>query len=214
MRNFLLLLFSLFANAGFAECSRVALPNGFKPTVCSLTFYEWTSLEERLQLFPQLSNVNMTDEDGVTPIHYAVGYGKPKDVTALIDAGANLNVIDHSGRSLWQELFFGAWGGIDLEKMRILIDAGIDVSYVDGDGRNPIMMLPKTNNFVAAVNMLIEAGVDAKHVDNSNNTTLHNASWCGKATKVLLSNGADPQWYSNVAGIVSFAAATLALIVD
>jgi len=80
------------------------------------------------------SDVNKKDEEGATPLHYAVSEGHQEIVKLLIKKGADLNAKDMDG---WIPLLYATAEG-QVEVVDLLIAAGTDVNTKDGDGDTPL----------------------------------------------------------------------------
>lgn len=73
------------------------------------------------------SNVNIFDEDGLTPLMWASAYGQFPIVAALLQSGAKVDLENQQGQTA---LLFAAFGGYH-EVVRILIMNGADVNHID-----------------------------------------------------------------------------------
>ena len=80
------------------------------------------------------SDVNArTTAKGFTPLHIAAGFGTryPEMITALLNAGANVEARDKNG---WTALRFAAAAGGTLETITALLSVGADVNARDKKG--------------------------------------------------------------------------------
>jgi len=94
------------------------------------------------------ADVNAADNDGVTAIHWASGYGFVRIIQILIKAGANVHVTDKYGITpLHQAAISGA-----KEAAEVLISAGADVNKRTKDGLTALA--------IAESNKILGGGVD------------------------------------------------------
>ena len=141
----------------------------------------WTSdsFEVAKVLIEAGAHVIATDKDGKTALMRTVNnrrirslYESHEDqpfmerlrsarAKMLIEAGANINAIDHEGRTALMRSLF-------TEVAKILIEDGADVDAKDNDGRTALMMAET----VERAKLLIEAGADTDVVDKKGNTAL------------------------------------------
>ncbi|MDR1740449.1 MAG: ankyrin repeat domain-containing protein [Synergistaceae bacterium] len=78
-------------------------------------------------------DVNAKDEDGLTPLMYAVrDSGDPEVVSALLKAGADVNAKDNTGRT---PLTYANTSGV----IHVLLGAGAEVDARDEEGNTPLM---------------------------------------------------------------------------
>ena len=87
-------------------------------------------IEAVTQYLASGSDVNTKDEEGATPLHYAVSEGHQEIVKLLIKKGADLNEKDMDG---WIPLLYASAEG-QVEVVDLLIAAGTDVNTKDRDG--------------------------------------------------------------------------------
>ncbi|KAH7336605.1 hypothetical protein BKA65DRAFT_479496 [Rhexocercosporidium sp. MPI-PUGE-AT-0058] len=82
-------------------------------------------------------DVNIPACDGLSPLHIAARHGSPLLVQWLLDRGANLQAVDHEGRTV---LHAAAANDKDIRGaiLRILLNKGIDPNVVDESGMSPL----------------------------------------------------------------------------
>lgn len=149
---------------------------------------------------------NVTDENGITPLHYAV-LGERSNITAvLLDAGANIEAVDRYGmkpfdlrrpvvnnRQDHRLTAHQAASMGNLEQTRAYISMGGDLHALDY-GNYSLMQHAALNGHVEVVAELLSAGADAQHFHPSTTPPVHLAAKSGSihALEVLLVHGADP----------------------
>lgn len=78
-------------------------------------------------------NINYLQKDGsIPPFHNACRWGSIDIVELLLKGGANVNLIDHEGRS---PMHYAIWSG-DINKVKMLISYGADVSVSTNVGES------------------------------------------------------------------------------
>lgn len=82
----------------------------------------------------KVCDINNTDEDGQTALHFAVDRKSHDCITALLQAGANVNAVDRDGIGILQT---SLCAGLDIEYIKLLLDAGANPDACDDDGESP-----------------------------------------------------------------------------
>jgi ankyrin repeat protein len=145
-------------------------------------------------LIQQGADVNVTDNNGVTPLHSAVLRDHREIVKILLNAGAHVNVTDNDGYTpLLSAVLMGY-----REIVKILLDAGSDVNAVDNDGATPLHWAA-SENYLEVLKMLLHAGANLNPVDNNGATPLYWAVLMDhrEIVKILLDAGADANVVDN-----------------
>ena len=78
---------------------------------------------------------NARNENGRTPMHYAAQGSSPAMVTALAEAGANVNAPDEKGE--WTPLHLAAWFSKTPSVVAALLVAGANPAATDKAGKTP-----------------------------------------------------------------------------
>lgn len=157
---------------------------------------------DRLVLCCDVNQID--DQNGATPLHYAVGFGQPSTITLLLEKGANLHAVDMYGRTpLHFAASFDAGPGV----FRHLLLAGcmIDLSkedrrsehivpkymsdqlgVTDKKGRTPLHIVLQrymTEIHVEIVRYLVKTGSKLNVPDNKGITPLELISYKIKETQ-------------------------------
>ena len=100
------------------------------------------------------ADLNVTDELGRTPMHYAISGGHDACVKQLIEAGADVNAVnayDHT------PLHFAAWNGRDT-LCKMLVAAGANPNVGNFDGQTPLHQAVCGGYVTACKTLIIEGG--------------------------------------------------------
>ena len=108
-----------------------------------------------LALIDDGADVDATQGDGTTPLHWAVYKVDRELVAELLDRGAKADVTNEYGSSPLAE---AAKLG-DLGLVRQLLDAGADVESPNGDGQTTLMLAARVGSLDIA-KLLVERGAD------------------------------------------------------
>jgi len=108
-----------------------------------------------LELVAKGADVNQTQADGATPLHWAVYRFDRELVQALLKKGARVDVVNRYGSSPLAEAARVA----NLEIVEMLLEAGADPDIANEDGQTPLMLAARTGN-VAVAQALVRRGAD------------------------------------------------------
>ncbi len=137
-------------------------------------------------------DVNESQGDGTTALHWAAMKGDAELTQMLIYAGANLRATTRIGA--YTPLFLAAKGGY-ADVVSALIAAGADVKATTANGTTPLMIAAAAGD-TKTVNTLVENGSDVNAKESySGETPLMFAAGFNRpeAVKILLARGADPK---------------------
>ena len=147
------------------------------------------------------ANPSSRDDQGWTPLHVASHYGASETVSSLLDAGAEVDVLDEANMTPLHHcaLFFPSSHPYPSAAMLLLLEAGASTSARDKDGYTPLQLAMVTSikttspTHLASIldqqTDLISAKLPPLH-----RTALHFAAEAGCGSpllNVLFSKGAD-----------------------
>jgi len=141
-------------------------------------------------LIKQAADVNTSQGDGMTALHWAALNGNAGMAELLIHAGANVRATTRLGA--YTPLFMAAKAGFP-NLIDVLLKGGADARSAAVDGLTPLMMAASSGS-ADAVRRLIEAGADVNAIENERGqTALIFAATFNEpdAIKVLMQYGAD-----------------------
>jgi uncharacterized protein len=141
------------------------------------------------------ADVNTPQQDGTTPLHWAVDRDQPEIVQRLIRAGANVKTANRYGATpLWLASVNG-----NAKTMAMLLEAGADPKAANGDGETALMVAARTGK-TEAVDLLLARGADPNAKESwRGQTALMWAAAEGHAEviRALIAHGADLKARSN-----------------
>ncbi len=166
------------------------------------------------------SGANLGDKRGTTPLMYAAAFGSLDAMKLLLGSGADVNAKNAFDATalMWcvsdvdrvrllmakgakvnarsklgnTPLLIAAADDGTSEVVKLLIDAGADVTAADRNHATALMNAASAND-LANVKMLLQKGADANAKDDTGLTALMNAAAEGNAemVRMLLARGAD-----------------------
>ena len=108
--------------------------------------------------------INQTQPDGTTPLHWAVYRVDPELVAALLKKGARAHVVNKYGASPLAEAVRIA----NLEMTGMLLEAGADANVANEDGQTALMLAARTGN-VAVARLLVQHSADVNKRESYRN---------------------------------------------
>jgi ankyrin repeat protein len=135
------------------------------------------------------ADVNQTQPDGSTPLHWAAYRVDRELVNALLRKGARAKVVNRYGASPLAESVKVA----NAELVGMLLEAGADANVANEDGQTPLMLAARTGNVVVAERLVRQgANVNARERYREQTAVMWAAAQ-GHADMVafLVSKGAD-----------------------
>jgi uncharacterized protein len=141
------------------------------------------------QLIKAKADVNATQPDGTTALHWAIDLGDKPAVAALLRAGANPSAVTGTGIT---PLALACEAG-DADLVALLLKAGADVNQPLGHGETPLMMAARTGS-VPVLKLLLSKGAKIDEREELRGTTA--LMWAAAnsnadAVRLLVSKGAD-----------------------
>lgn len=135
------------------------------------------------------AQVDATNEDGWTPLHFAAFYDHTDIVRLLLDRGADANAVTSKDRRT--PLHCAAVRGNEDTVMQLL-DAGADPNAGNINGYTPLHNAALNGHTVTA-GLLLDGGADANARDEDEDTPLHNAARGNRlmTAELLLQRGAE-----------------------
>ncbi|HXG90513.1 MAG TPA: ankyrin repeat domain-containing protein [Vicinamibacterales bacterium] len=118
-------------------------------------------------LLKQGSDVNASQGDGMTALHWAASHGDLELAQMLIYAGANLRASTRING--YTPLFLASREG-NAPIVEMLLKAGADAKAVSATGSTPLMLAAAAGN-VDAVTMLLDAGADIQRKETARGQT-------------------------------------------
>ena len=113
-----------------------------------------------LALIEKKADVNATEPDGTTALHWAVHHGDVELVRRLIRAGANVKAMNEFGATPMSEAAVLA----DPALLGALLEAGASVESPNADGQTALMVVARTSR-VDAARLLITHGASVNAVE-------------------------------------------------
>jgi len=131
---------------------------------------------------------NLADENGQTPLHFAVAGGQNEIAEFLVSKGADINALNAVSQSV---LLYGAYFD-NAEITELLIAKGATLNDQDAFGRAPLHYAARQHS-LGALLPLIENGAEIDIRDNIGETPLHFAIRWGydDVAEMLIDGGAD-----------------------
>eukprot|EP00026_Physarum_polycephalum_P015219 Phypoly_transcript_15850.p1 GENE.Phypoly_transcript_15850~~Phypoly_transcript_15850.p1 ORF type:complete len:270 (+),score=45.88 Phypoly_transcript_15850:78-887(+) len=156
--------------------------------MAAIAFVKGNETDKLKQL--KKEDADVTDEDGLTPLHWAARNGSLSIVTLLVGLGVDINKQAHSGFTPTQE----AAKQKHYEVITYLLDAGADVNLQDAHGRTVLHASCEAGDLKCAqlcVRHAKKISINLK--DMFDRTALHWACRQGFVQLVedFISNGAD-----------------------
>jgi uncharacterized protein len=145
--------------------------------------------EAALALIARGADVNTTEADGTTALHWAVQQDELELVNQLVRAGAGVSTANDYGSTPMSEAAIVANPAV----IRALLDAGADVESPNADGQTALMVVARSGR-VEAARLLLDRGADVNAAERwRGQTALMWAVAQGHATMVqeLIARGAD-----------------------
>ena len=159
------------AQRGETEEIRTLLRQGADPSAAQpdgMTALHWSALNNQLEIVETLIFAGATLQPatrvgGYTPLHLASRAGNADVVAALLDAGADPDLLTGTGAA---SLHFAAEAN-GVEVVNALVGHGADVNVRDGYSSRTPAMFAASRNSAAALQALLDAGADPDLVSDT-----------------------------------------------
>ena len=139
----------------FPENANLTEDRGFSRLHRAVLKLEYGDLEQYVKIYSSI--IDHRDANGHTALMWAARRGDNTAIQTPVKAGAEVNSRNDLGG---YALHFAA-GLLDLESVKILIDAGADPCVVDKHGDSPLHYIRHaTANLAKTIECLIKAGAD------------------------------------------------------
>jgi len=135
------------------------------------------------------ANVNALEQDGFTPLMFAIANGNRAITSYLLENGADVNLRNSIGQTALMLASLGGHKTIVEELLR----AGADARAVDKENRNAMAWAASRGDFPEVLSLLFAFGTDPNGTDRQGITPLMRAALLGHvdSVAVLLTVGAD-----------------------
>ena len=151
-----------------------------------LTYELHSSYEEADSVW---ADINKGDNDGMTPLMYAVITDSIEVVQYLLEAGADVNATDYHGMTPLMYAY-------SIEVAQLLLEAGADVNATNNNGYTALMHAVRIYS-IEFVELFLENGADVNAKDNRGRTPLMFA-YSIEVAQLLLEAGADINIEDNI----------------
>ena len=133
------------------------------------------------------SDVNVSDDIGRRPLHFAAANNSSKTATVLLKNGAEVNAKDNDRNT---PLHYAAPKD-SLDTVKILLKNGADINAKNNNGETPLHYAASKDS-LDTVKILLKNGADINTKNNNGNTPLHYVAprYSPETAEVLLKNGA------------------------
>ena len=158
-------------------------------SLCSEAFWREATPDDVAVALAQGAEINVQDQDGASPLHWAAGYGREPAVEALLASGADVHARSYIG---FRPLHWWAiWNG-DSAVLETMMAAGANVHVRDGLGITPLHEAAESPNLLS-VTALLKAGANVNARGIGGGGPLLMAAYRGRVevVEVLLAAGAD-----------------------
>ncbi|KAF7507147.1 hypothetical protein GJ744_010829 [Endocarpon pusillum] len=125
---------------------------------------------EVVKLLLDRADVNVSSNEGWTPMHLAARDGHLEVVKLLLDR-ADVNVSSNEG---WTPMHLAAQNG-HLEVIKLLLNQGADVKVSNNEGCTPLYWAAYNGN-LEVIKLLLDRGADATVLNDNEHMSLHSVA--------------------------------------
>ncbi|KAJ5481531.1 hypothetical protein N7475_000343 [Penicillium sp. IBT 31633x] len=132
------------------------------------------------------STINVVDNTGSTPLHYAAishamcGCSQHADlaICTLLEYGADTRIPDASGRTILHLLGYHSHQGEPINTMLLdlILSHGVDINHAENNGKTALHVFAQNLRQLPAAKFLIEHGADFRARDTLRETPFHAAA--------------------------------------
>lgn len=151
----LIILLKFNLTAAHASCSQL----------CNENWWANSSLKIIKEKLISSKNLNIRDDYGFRPLHFAVQNGEKEKVRLLLSAGVNTNAKTDHG---FTPLYFAVGKKGDLEIIKMLIKFGSSLNVKDKNGITPLHYAAWGSS--EKIILLLNAGADKNAITKSGKT--------------------------------------------
>ena len=151
----LIILLKFNLTAAHASCSQL----------CNENWWANSSLKIIKEKLISSKNLNIRDDYGFRPLHFAVQNGEKEKVQLLLSAGVNTNAKTDHG---FTPLYFAVGKKGDLEIIKMLIKSGSLLNVKDKNGITPLHYAAWGSS--EKIILLLNAGADKNAITKSGKT--------------------------------------------
>ncbi|KDQ18949.1 hypothetical protein BOTBODRAFT_479846 [Botryobasidium botryosum FD-172 SS1] len=138
------------------------------------------------------ASVDATDGNGSTPLHLAALHGNALAIERLVDAGADVKLLDLRGGGLFHYAACSPYAFPASFPTAYML-TNLDINLRDHQGRSPLHWAARGSHNWANLEKMLNAGADINARDYNDRTPLHHVARLGtpQIAKRLVSAGAD-----------------------
>lgn len=126
-------------------------------------------------------DINSMDIEGLSPLHYVVGYNENTEIVSLlIQSGADIHITTMNGVNL---LHSAAMNNA-VAMVKYVLDLGFDINDKDNNGWTPLCYASRYSENVEIIELLLESGADVKTVAIDGKSLLHLVAFNSKLSVV------------------------------
>ncbi|MCJ8332026.1 MAG: ankyrin repeat domain-containing protein [Lentisphaeria bacterium] len=144
---------------------------------------EFNDLAFLKQCLENGDDIDLLNRDGETPLHHAMRNSNYQIFEYLVKNGSNLQIQTRYKDSVLHLAAFSS-----LEKVKLLVNKGIDINIKDNNGETPLF---RTYKKIKIFNYLISIGADINVKNTQNRSLLHMRYISEEIMELLIKAGLD-----------------------
>ena len=162
IRNMKILIFNLFFLVSLFTGSNVIAEC---VNLCNDAWWNKINSNELTEYTKNIKSINIRDDYGFTPLHFAVSNNHPKKIQILLNMGANVNAKSHYG---FTPIYHAVGKNGDIKIVNLLIISGAKVNIKNRDGITPLHYAAWGT--AEKIESLLEAGANPNVTSKSGRT--------------------------------------------